>query len=46
MWASNFPIDKPVQSIPASVEVLLEVLGDDADLPLLLRDVARRTYRL
>ena len=45
MWASNFPIDKPVQTIPASVAVLIEVLGD-ADLSLLLRDVARRTYRL
>jgi predicted TIM-barrel fold metal-dependent hydrolase len=46
MWASNFPIDKPVQTIPASVAVLLDVLGDDADLDLLLRDVARRIYRL
>jgi predicted TIM-barrel fold metal-dependent hydrolase len=46
MWASNFPIDKPVQTIPASVEVLLDVLGEDADLALLMRDVARRAYRL
>ena len=46
MWASNFAIDKPVQTIPASVEMLTEVLGDDTDLNLLLRDVARRTYRL
>lgn len=46
MWASNFPIDKPVQTVPASVEVLTEVLGDGTDLTLLLRDVARRTYRL
>jgi predicted TIM-barrel fold metal-dependent hydrolase len=46
MWASNFPIDKPVQTIPASVEMLIAVLGDQADLSLLMRDVARRTYRL
>jgi L-fuconolactonase len=46
MWASNYAIDKPVQTIPASVEVLTEVLGADADLSLLFRDVARRTYRL
>ena len=46
MWASNFPIDKPVHTIPASLELVTEALGDDADLPLLLRDVARRTYRL
>jgi predicted TIM-barrel fold metal-dependent hydrolase len=46
MWASNYPIDKPVHSIAASVDVLLEVLGDDADPPLLFRDVARRVYRL
>ncbi|MDT4915563.1 MAG: hypothetical protein QOH89_263 [Pseudonocardiales bacterium] len=46
MWASNFPIDKPVQSIPASIAVLLDVLGADADPTLLFRDVARRVYRL
>jgi predicted TIM-barrel fold metal-dependent hydrolase len=46
MWGSNFPIDKPVQTIPASVEVLTDVLGDATDLSLLMRDVARRTYRL
>lgn len=46
MWASNFPIDKPVHTIPASLELVTEALGSDADLDLLLRDVARRTYRL
>jgi predicted TIM-barrel fold metal-dependent hydrolase len=46
MWASNFPIDKPGQTIPASVAVLTDVLGADADLSLLMRDVARRIYRL
>jgi predicted TIM-barrel fold metal-dependent hydrolase len=46
MWASNYAIDKPVQTIPASIETLTAVLGDATDLSLLLRDVARRTYRL
>jgi predicted TIM-barrel fold metal-dependent hydrolase len=46
MWASNFPIDKPVHTIPASLELVTSALGSDADLDLLLRDVARRTYRL
>lgn len=46
MWASNFPIDKATVTIPASVAVLLDVLGADADPDLLLRDVAARTYRI
>jgi predicted TIM-barrel fold metal-dependent hydrolase len=46
MWASNYPMDKPVQSIPASIDVLLEIVGEDADRALLFRDVARRVYRL
>lgn len=46
MWASNYPIDKPGLGIPASIELLRDVLGGDADLNLLLRDVARRTYRV
>jgi len=46
MWASNFPMDKPTVTIPASVAVLLDVLGADADPDLLLRDVAARTYRI
>jgi L-fuconolactonase len=43
---SNFPIDKPVHTIGASVAVLTEILGSDADLDRLLRDVAARTYRV
>lgn len=46
MWASNFPMDKPTVTIPASVAVLLDVLGTDADPDRLLRDVAARTYRI
>ncbi len=46
MWASNFPMDKATVTIPASVAVLLDVLGADADPNRLLRDVAARTYRI
>ncbi len=46
MWASNYPMDKAGITIPASVRIITDVLGADADLDLLLRDVARRTYRL
>jgi L-fuconolactonase len=46
MWASNFPMDKPTLTIPASLGVLVEVLGDDLDLTALTRDVARRVYRI
>lgn len=46
MWASNYPIDKPVHTVPASARVLLEVLGAKADPQRLFHDVAQRTYRL
>lgn len=46
MWASNYPIDKPVHSIPASVQIVLDVLGEGARPQLLLHDVAQRTYRI
>ncbi len=46
MWASNYPIDKPGITIPASVQILAEVLGSRADYPKLLRDVAARTYHI
>jgi L-fuconolactonase len=46
MWASNFPMDKATVTIPASVAVLLDVLGSDAHPDLLLRDVAARVYRI
>lgn len=46
MWASNFPMDKPNLTLPATLGVLVEVLGDDLDLTALTRDVARRVYRL
>ena len=46
MWASNFPMDKPTLTLPATLGVVVEALGDDADLTALTRDVATRVYRL
>jgi predicted TIM-barrel fold metal-dependent hydrolase len=46
MWASNYPMDKPIVSLPGTVEALLDVLGSEADPQRLLRDNARRVYRL
>jgi predicted TIM-barrel fold metal-dependent hydrolase len=46
MWASNFPMDKPVHSIPDSARTLLAALGEDADPQRLFHDVAARVYRL
>ena len=46
MWASNYPMDKPVHTIPASILTIRTALGSDADLELLLKDVARRVYRI
>ena len=46
MWASNFPIDKPGLTLPATLRIVTDVLGSDADPTKLLRDVARATYRI
>lgn len=46
MWASNYPMDKSGITIPATIRLLTDALGSDADLDKLLRDVARRTYRI
>ncbi|MFE9790018.1 amidohydrolase family protein [Nocardia salmonicida] len=46
MWASNYPMDKPGITIPASAHLLLEVLGSDADPQQLFHDIAARTYRI
>lgn len=46
MWASNYPMDKAVHTLPASLALVLDVLGSDADPQRLLHDVAARTYRL
>ncbi len=46
MWASNFPMDKPTLTLPATLGLVVEALGDEADLAALTRDVATRVYRL
>ena len=46
MWASNFPVDKAELTLPATLRLVTEVLGSDADLSKLVRDVARRVYRI
>jgi L-fuconolactonase len=46
LWASNFPMDKPIVSMSGTIEALLDILGADADPQRLLRDNARRVYRL
>lgn len=45
-WASNYPIDKPNAALPDSIWMLREVLGAAFDDDVILRDNARRTYRL
>jgi len=46
LWASNFPMDKANHTLPASLRLVTAVLGSDADLEKLVRDVATRVYRL
>jgi L-fuconolactonase len=46
MWASNFPIDKAELTLPATLRLVTDVLGTDVDLTKLVRDVARRVYRI
>ena len=46
MWASNFPMDKPLHSITASAQILLDVLGSGAVPQKLFHDNAARVYRI
>ncbi|RNL77427.1 amidohydrolase family protein [Nocardioides marmorisolisilvae] len=46
LWASNFPMDKPIVPIRGLIEALLEILGPDVDSHQLLGGNARRVYRL
>jgi predicted TIM-barrel fold metal-dependent hydrolase len=46
LWASNFPIDKPNATLPMTVELLLEILGDRAEPEKLFRANAARIYRI
>lgn len=46
MWASNFPMDKPIVTLAATVDALLEVLGPDVDPQRMFCTNAQRLYRL
>ncbi len=45
-WSSNFPIDKPNISLPDTIWALREILGDRFDENRMLRDNAKRVYRV
>jgi predicted TIM-barrel fold metal-dependent hydrolase len=46
LWASNFPMDKPNATLPTTAELLVEILGADADQEKLFRANAARVYRI
>lgn len=46
LWASNFPIDKPNATLPMTAELLVEILGPEADQDKLFRANAARVYRI
>lgn len=46
MWASNYPMDKPCLTLPATAQIVLDVLGSDADPAQLFHGVAAQTYRI
>lgn len=45
-WSSNYPIDKPNIGLPDSIWALRQILGDRFDEDRMLRDNARRVYRI
>lgn len=45
-WSSNYPIDKPNLALPESIWIPREVLGEGFDENLMLRENARRVYRI
>lgn len=45
-WSSNYPMDKPNISLPDTVWALRQILGDRFDDSRMLRDNARRVYRI
>jgi predicted TIM-barrel fold metal-dependent hydrolase len=46
MWASNYPMDKPIVALPEAVGMLAEILGDTADAAAVFAGTARRVYRV
>jgi predicted TIM-barrel fold metal-dependent hydrolase len=45
-WSSNYPMDKPNIPLPDTIWTLRQILGDRFDEDRMLRDNARRVYRL
>ncbi|HEY7052863.1 MAG TPA: amidohydrolase family protein [Mycobacterium sp.] len=45
-WSSNYPMDKPNIALPDTIWALREILGDAFDEAKMLRDNARRVYRI
>lgn len=45
-WSSNFPMDKPNVSLPDTISIVREILGERFDEDKMLRSNARRVYRL
>lgn len=45
-WSSNYPMDKPNIALPDVIWALRQILGDRFDEDAMLRDNARRVYRI
>lgn len=45
-WSSNYPVDKVAVALPDSISILREVLGGQFDEDKMLRENARRVYRM
>lgn len=45
-WSSNYPMDKPNIPLPETIWALRQILGDRFDDARMLRDNARRVYRI
>ncbi|WP_433680682.1 amidohydrolase family protein [Nocardia sp. CA-119907] len=50
LWGSNFPVDKPITTIPDSVEIIATAIaergGGHQELEQIFRTNAQRTYRI
>ncbi|MFC9892156.1 amidohydrolase family protein [Nocardia sp. NPDC127579] len=50
LWGSNFPVDKPITTIPNSIQTIAEAItshgGGPAELTQVFRGTAQRVYRL
>lgn len=46
LWGSNYPIDKPTQSVATSAWLLEDIIGNGLDRRKVFHDNAQRIYRL